>query len=32
MQPCLWVWLLVFPVILAFIALFPVLGAKAPRR
>jgi len=31
MQPWLWVWLLVFPLILAFMSLFPVLGAKAPR-
>jgi hypothetical protein len=32
MQPWLWVWLLAFPLLLAFASLFGVLGAKAPRR
>jgi ABC-type transporter Mla maintaining outer membrane lipid asymmetry permease subunit MlaE len=30
-QPWLWVWLLVFPLLLAIATLVPVLGAKAPR-
>lgn len=32
MQPWLWVWLLAFPLLLAFMSLLPVLGAKAPKR
>jgi hypothetical protein len=29
MQPWLWLWLLVFPLVLAFLSLFRVLGAKS---
>jgi hypothetical protein len=32
MQPWLWVWLLAFPLLLAFLSLFRVLGASDGRR